>query len=199
MQVLELRFPPSYIELSQDGCFLKELLCSVFEQIVHVKSIEEIYLPKISLHPLAKLDDILEILSNTKCSVSHLFIPIRCSLQPKELDVFEYKTIALFFHKTNIHKVTFVSTDEVVREFTDKLSADLKHIKKCTIKVNFSNEDLGAPGPNYITDLEQKPVVGEEIDPHQLVSSLNTTGVPYEDLKRSTRRVHLASRHKMVS
>lgn len=199
MEVVELRFPLPYIEmLSEDGLFLKELLVSVFDQISYVKSIDELYLPKISLHPLAKLDDILEALSETKCSISHLFIPIRCLLQSKELDVFEFKQIASFLSKTNVREITFVSTDKVVQEFSDKIFAELKHIKKCSTRVNSSDEELGAPGPNYISDLDKKPVVGEEIDPHVLVSSLNATSPANEEVKRSSGATHIGSRHKMV-
>ena len=176
MDALELRIPPLYVEqLCDDGDFLTKFLAEMFRQIAYVKSIKELILPRIVVHPLTQLEAILKPLVNSKCSISHLYIPVTCSLRSKDLDTFNFKSLALFLRKSSVQELTFLSKDDIIEEITKHIEEELKGTKKSTIQVNCSTEDLGAPGPNYIADLKETATVGECVDPHVLVRSLNAS------------------------
>ena len=176
MDLLELRIPPLYVEqLCDDRHFLTEFLTSSLNQIGNVKCIKQLILPRILMHPLIQLEGILQPLVTSKCSVSHLFIPITCSLRSKDLNSFNFKSLAAFLRKSTLQELTFISQDGIVKEFHERVAAELKGGKKSPVKVNFSEEDLGEPGPDYIADLRETATVGECVDPHLLVSSLNAT------------------------
>ena len=174
MDALELRIPPLYVDqLCDDGDFLTKFLAEVFGQISYVKSIQELILPRIMMHPRTQLEAILKPLVDSKCSISHLYIPVTCSLRSKDLEGFNFKSLATFLRKSPVQELTFVSKDGIVEEISKKVEGELKKTKKCTIQVHFSERDLGAPGPDYIAELKETATMGECVDPHVLVSSLN--------------------------
>ena len=179
MDLLELRIPALYVnQLCDDGHFLTEFLTGAFQQISYVKSIKQLILPRILLHPLIKLEAILQPLVTSKFSVSNLFIPITCSLRSKDLELFNFKSLASFLRKSSIQEITFISKDEVVKEIYERIATEMKGTKKSPVKINYSEEDLGEPGPDYIAELRETVMVGESVDPHLLVSSLNATTAP---------------------
>ena len=174
MDALELRIPPQYVEkLCDDGDFLAKFLAEIFGQISYVKSIQELILPRIVIHPHTQLDIILKPLVDSKCSVSHLYIPAMCSLRSKDLKSLDFKSLSQILRKSSIQELTFVSKDDIVKEVSKHVEDELKKTKKCTIKVDYSKKDLGAPGPDYIAELKETATIGEPVDPHVLVSSLN--------------------------
>lgn len=199
MDALELRIPPLYVDkLCDDGYFLTKFLADVVGQISYVKSIQELILPRIVMHPHTQLEAILKPLVDSKCSISHLYIPMTCSLCSKDLEAFNFKSLALFLHKSSVQELTFVSKDEIVEEISKNVEDELKKTKKCTIQVDCSKNDLGAPGPDYIAELKETATVGERVDPHVLVSSLNATAAATEgpgQIVSGTKR----SAHKSVS
>ena len=176
MDALELRIPPLYVEqLCDDGDFLTKFLAEVFGQISYMKSVQELILPRIVMHPRTQLEAILKPLLNSKCSISHLYIPVTCSLRSEDLETFNFKSLALFLRKSPVQELTFVSKDDIVEEISKNVEGELKKTKKCTIRVHCSKKDLGAPGPDYIAELKETANIGESVDPHVLVSSLNAT------------------------
>ena len=178
LEVLDLRFSsPFSEELCEDYQLLTDLLSYVCEILRNVKSVRDLYLPQMILHSVPQLDQILQPLVRNACTVSHLFLPLRCSLQKSEIADINYKVLAAFFHKTKIGEITLISTDRVVQEFRNKLQAELKNsARAAAVKVNYRSQELGVPGPAYIADLDKKASVGEQVDPLSLVSSLNVTG-----------------------
>ena len=174
MDALELRIPPLYVDqLCDDGDFLTKFLAEVFGQISYVNSIQELILPRIVMHSRTQLEAILKPLVDSKCSVSHLYIPVTCSLHSKDLEAFNFKSLAVFLRKSPVQELTFVSKDDIVEELSKNVKGELKKTKKCTIQVHCSKKDLGAPGPDYIAELKETATMGECVDPHVLVSSLN--------------------------
>ena len=187
MDLLELRIPVLFADqLCDDGHFLAEFLAGIFQQASHVKSVKQLFLPRITMHPLTQLEGILQPLVESKCSISHLFLPIKCSLRSKDLEAYNFKPLALLLRKCSIQELTFISTDEIVKEISDRVATELKGTKKSAIKINYSRDDLGAPGPNYIADLEETPTVGESVDPHLLISSLNATTAAESSVQRTS-------------
>jgi len=200
LKVLNLRFPSPFCEeLCEDYQLLTDLLSSVCEILKKVKSLRDLYLPRMILHSAPQLDQILQPLVRNMCTVSHLFLPLQCSLQESEIANIDYKVLAAFFRKIKIREVTLISTDRAVQEFQNKLQAELKKSTRAeTIKVNYKNQELGVPGPEYIADLDKKASVGEQVDPLSLVNSLNITGDEGGGVK-SKRMRHLRERaHKEV-
>ena len=176
MDLVELRIPAVFVDkLCDDNHFLIEFVSGFFQRISYVKSIKQLILPRILLHPLIQLESVLQPLVASKCAVSQLFIPITCSLRSKDLGSFNLKSLATFLRKSSLQELTFVSKDEVVSEMSDLVAKELKGTKKATVKVSYSDEDLREPGPDYIADLRETTTLGECVDPHLLVSSLNAT------------------------
>ena len=174
VNVLNLRFPIQYVDkLSEDTHFLHAFIANVFEHIHNVKSIEELLLPKVILHCKTDLTQILQPIVDSKCSILDLYIPIASSLKSQDLKCFDLKSVASSLRRANIEKVTFISSDEIVKEFSSKLSAEIKRSKKNSVSVCYSGHELGVPGPNYIAELDEDVVTGEHIDPLSLVTSLN--------------------------
>ena len=169
-------------QLCDDGNFLMKFLAEIFGQISYVKSIQELILPRIVMHPRTELEAILKPLVDSKCSIPHLYIPVTCSLRSKDLETFNFKSLSLFLRKSSIQELTFVSKDDIVEEISKHVEDELKKTKKCTIKVDCSKKDLGAPGPDYIAELKETATIGECVDPHVLVSSLNATAAAAESL-----------------
>jgi hypothetical protein len=199
MDALELRIPPLYVDqLCDDGDFLTKFLAEVFGQISYVKSIQELILPRIVMHSRTQLEAILKPLVNSKCSVSHLYVPVTCSLRSKDLEAFNFKSLALFLRKSPVQELTFVSKDDIVEEISKNVEGELKKTKKCTVRVHFSKKDLGAPGPDYIAELKETVNIGESVDPHVLVSSLNATVTVERSLGQGLSRTR-KSAHKSVS
>ena len=187
MDLLELRIPALYVtHLCDDFHFLAEFLTGTLRHIAYVKSVKQLILPRILLHSLVQLEAILRPLAESKCVVSILFIPISCSLRSKDLESFNFKSLAAFLRKTSFHEITFVSKNEIVKEITDRVTVELKGTKKSPpIKINYSDEDLGDPGPDYIAELSETATVGESVDPHILVSSLNATAAAGENAEQT--------------
>lgn len=174
LKVLNLRFPIQYVEkLSEDTQFLHAFIANVFEQIRNVKSIEELLLPKVILHCKTNLAQILQPIVDSKCSISDLYIPVASSLKSQDLKCFGLKSVASLLHRASIENITFISPDGIVKEFSSKLSAEVKRLKKNSVSVCYSSHELGVPGPNYIAELDEVVVTGEHIDPLSLVTSLN--------------------------
>ena len=174
LQALNLRFPAHYVEkLSEDSQFLSTFLEGVFDQLGKVKSVEELLLPKVILHTKTNLVKFFQPIVASSFSVAHLFLPMTSNLPVETLEQFDFKTLAATLRKARVKCLTFISSDEVVKEFSDKLSSEMKPLKKNGINVSYSSHDLGAPGPNYITEMDQPVVAGESVDPHILVGSLN--------------------------
>lgn len=197
LKVLNLRFPSPFCEeLCEDYQLLTDLLSSVCEILKKVKSLRDLYLPQMILHSAPQLDQILQPLVRNTCTVSHLFLPLQCSLQESEIANIDYKVLAAFFRKIKIREITLISTDRAVQEFQNKLQAELKKSTRAeTIKVNYKNQELGVPGPEYIADLDKKASVGEQVDPLSLVNSLNVTGdggggVKSKRMRRLRERAH---------
>lgn len=184
MDLLELRIPGVYVNHLCDDChFLTKFLTGALRQISYVKSVQQLILPRILLHSLVQLEAILQPLVASKCAV--LFIPITCSLRSKDLESFNFKSLAAFLRKLSINEITLVSKNDIVKEITDRVIAEVKGTKKSPpIKINFSEEDLGDPGPNYIAELSETATVGESVDPHVLVSSLNATAAAGESVEQ---------------
>ena len=174
LQALNLRFPAHYVEkLSEDSQFLSTFLESVFDQLGKVKSVEELLLPKVILHTQTGLVKFFQSIVASSFSVTHLFLPMKSNLPVETLEQFDFKILATNLRKARVKHLTFISSDEVVKEFSDKLSSEMKPSKKNGINVSYSSHDLGAPGPNYITEMDQPVVAGESVDPLILVGSLN--------------------------
>ena len=148
LTLLDLRFPPSYSEsLSDDPHFIHGLLESVFEQLDQVRSIKEAYLPQIVFHASTQLEVILGSLGKTKCAISHLFLPIKCSLKVNEVENVDYKSVAAFLHKTKVRELTFVSSSEAVEDIKERLQSELKKVsRKNTVKLHFSDHVQSEPG-----------------------------------------------------
>lgn len=200
MDLLELRIPPLYVEqLCDDGHFLTEFLAGSLQRISYVKSIKQLILPRIFMHPHIQLEGVLQPLVTSKCSVSHLFIPMTCSLRSKDLDSFNFKSLASFLRKSTLQELTFISQDDIVKEFSERVAAELKGTKKSTVKVSCSDEDLGEPGPDYIADLRETATVGESVDPHLLVGSLNATSAGGGTTGQNTSRATHQKTQKSVS
>ena len=175
LTVLDLRFPTPYSDrLGEDYQFLIELFSAIIEKLGHVKSVRDLYLPQIVLHSHTKLEDILRPFSKTALTIPHVFLPIKTSLQEDDIASFDHKNIAAFLQKSKIQELTLISVATVVQDFQNELQAEIKKSRRMgTTKVNYSDQEMGPPGPAYIVDLGVKPAVGEAVDPHKLVRSLN--------------------------
>ena len=197
LQVLNLRFPAQYVEkLSEDSQFLSVFLQNIFEQLGKVNSIEELLLPTVTLHPQTNLALLLQPIVSSRFSITHLFLPMSSSLHEYNLKQFDLKAIATLLRKANIKDLTLISSDDMVEVFADMLSSELKQYnRKNTPTVTYSSHDLGAPGPNYIAEMDEPFVCGEAIDPLSLVSSLNAASdnsgdlVAYRASQKSAKQV----------
>lgn len=199
LKTLNLQFPIEYVDkLSEDTEFLNIFIFKVLNQISNVKSIEEFILPNIVLDSKTDLVKILQPIVDSKCSISSLCMPVTSSLTSPDLQPFDLKAIATLLCKTRIEKVTFISSDDVVKEFSSKLLAEAECLKRKHIAVSCSDRELGIPGPGYIANLGEALATGEAIDPSSLVMSLNVvpgkTGAIF-----TAKSLHKATKKKKVS
>ncbi len=187
MDCVEVRLPPLYATLSSNETFLRELVSTLFHQLDNVRSIAELYVPKIELYSTTNLSEILHsILEGPR--VSHLYLPMKCSLDSKGIQDYDLKLFALFLHKTKLKEITLVSTDLIISELSDKLAKEVNAVRNSTLEVAYSNEDLGAPGPAFISNSEGEDDLGEIVDPCVLVRGINASEKPKEKT-RSTKNV----------
>ena len=199
MDALELRIPPLYVDqLCDDGDFLTKFFAEVFRHIPYVKSIQELILPRIVMHPHIQIEAILKPLADSKCAISHLYVPITCSLHSKDVAAYDFKSLTVFLAKSSICELTFVSSNDIVEEIVKHVEGELKKMKRSTLHVDCSKKDLGAPGPDYIADMKATTPIGEVVNPHVLVDSLNASVSAAESVGQGPSRTRRSGR-KSVS
>lgn len=184
MNCMEIRLPLLYEErFSTSQKFLKEFIFVVFQELSQVKSIEELYVPKVQMDATTNLDDILSGIIG-RASISHLYLPLTSSINSSEDLEFDYRSFAMFLEAIHVNELTIVSTDPVISEFSARLEGEGKRIKKCSVQVCHRNEDLDPPGPDYISCLVEEGTGGQTIEPGELVRSMNLHNV------HKQRRIH---------
>ena len=173
MNCIEIRLPLLYEEkFSSSEKFLKDFIYLVFSEIPQVQSIGDLYVPKVQLDAATNLDDILSGIIG-RATISHLFLPLSSSLGSSDDLEFDYRSFAMFLEALHINELTIVSTDPVINDFSKKLAGEGKRIKKCSLQVRHRSEDLDPPGPEYISCLVEEGTGGQNIEPTELVRSLN--------------------------
>ena len=178
MECVEVRLPAIYDEkFSGSPKFLKDFIGVVFQQLNKVKSIENLYLPKMDIQVTTSLDDILAGMLG-RASVSHLYLQLVSSLDRDEILCYDFKAFAFFLHALNIDQLTVVSTDEVIGDFCKELSKEIGRIHRCSVQLEHRYEELAPPGPDYIVSLNEGSTTGEFIKPSEMVHSLNVYNVP---------------------
>ena len=68
-------------------------------------------------------------------------------------------------------KITFVSSSDILELFSDLFETQVES----NIDFSILNHDTSAPGSEYLADMSKSPPIGEKVDPHILVASLNTS------------------------
>lgn len=177
MDCIEIRLPTLYDEkLCDSADFLKEFVTVVFQQLTNVESIRELYVPKVQLQVTTSLEDILAGLLG-RAAVSHLYLPLVTSLEQDDILAYDFKPFALFLQDMNLDHITVVSTDEVIGDFCEELCKEILLLSQCSVEVTYRNEELDAPGPDYISSLGVDANNGEFVKPSELLRSMNVYNV----------------------
>ena len=172
MDCIEIRLPSLYDEkFSSSSSFLKEFIALVFQQLTGVRSINDLYVPKVELCAETKLEDIFVGLLG-RVAISNLYLPLASSLSKNEVLKYNLTSFATFLHRLNLKEIIIVSTNTVIGGFSEKLLREKNKIEG-SFQVTYRNEDLDTPGPEYITNLRDESTAGEFIDPNDLVKSMN--------------------------
>lgn len=178
MDCVEVRLPTLYDEkFSGSSKFLKEFISLVFQQLNKVQSIDELYVPKMELKLSTSLDDILAGMIG-RAAVCHLYLPLKSSLDRDDILSYDFRSFAFFLHALNLEQLTIVSTDEVIEDFCKELIKEVGLLHRCSVHVVHRNEELDAPGPDYIVSMNDDTSGGEFIKPSEMVHSLNVYNVP---------------------
>lgn len=197
MDCVEVRLPTLYDEkFSGSSKFLKEFISLVFQQLNKVQSIDELYVPKMELTLTTSLDDILAGMIG-RAAVSQLYLPLTSSLDRDDVLSYDFRSFAFFLHALNLEQLTIVSTDEVIGDFCAELIKEVSLIHQCSIHVSHRNEELDAPGPDYIVSMNDDTGSGEFIKPSEMVHSLNVYNVPRNYRKEPN--LQKTKPHKAVS
>ena len=194
MNCIEIRLPLLYEEkFASSEKFLKDFIYLVFQEIPQVQSIGDLYVPKVQLDANTNLDDILSGIMG-RASISHLYLPLSSSLNSSEDLAFDYRSFAMFLEAMHINELTIVSTDPVISDFSAKLEGEGKRIKKCSLQVRHRSEDLDPPGPDYIACLVEEGTGGQNVEPTELVRSLNVHNIHRQRKDYTPRKVRTASK-----
>ena len=173
MNYVDIRLPSLYEnKLSNNANFLREFINVLFKGLTDVKCINNLYVPIIEFHSTTPLNYILEGLKYG-ISVSHLYLRLKCCVDEEVMPAYDFKSFASFLHETKLEMITIISTDPLIDEFYEKLAEEVELIETCSLKVTYSNDDLGAPGPEYITAVDAGSSSAEIIEPNLLVHSIN--------------------------
>ena len=174
LEAVDVRLPPQYSErLQSDPNFLPAFLGIIFESLCAAKSIKELYLPQVFIQNTSclGLHHTFEALSKTTCIVKHAYLPLAFSIEPSDLVSLDLTKIAKVVQAVRaVKKITFVSSSDTLELFSDLFNAQVES----SIDFSISNHEASVPGPEYLTDLSTSPPLGEKVDPHTLVASLNT-------------------------
>ena len=175
LEAVDVRMPSKYSErLQSDSNFLPAFLGIVFDGLCTVKSIKELYLPQVFIHntTCSGLHHTFEALSKISSSVTHAYLPLAFSIEPPDVMSLDLTKIAKVAKAVRtVKKITFVSSSDTLELFSDLFNAQVSS----SIAFSISNHDTSAPGPEYLADMSKSPPIGEKIDPHKLVASLNTS------------------------
>ena len=192
MDIVDLRLPLFYSNnLSDDLHFHSQFLGSLLSCLAEVKSIKELYIPTVDINTFTDLGAILQPLSTTHCSIKRLVLPLTFTIQSSALSTQDYTGIAKAIVATAAKEVTFVSSDNLLQQFHALLQSALTKSHKSNVKLSLSDQEMGMSGPPYPTDSAQSAPVGENVDPHSLIDSLNTSGSmisPEDDGRRHSTR-----------
>lgn len=190
MDCIEVRLPILYEEkLSSNAKFLKDFIGVVFKEIPDVKSIHDLYVPKVKLGLTTNLEDILSGINGT-ATISHVFLPMSSRMDLGDILNYDFESFALFLQSLELNQLTIVSTDPVIGEFSARLAEEVQLLEGASLRVTYRNEDLDAPGPHYIACLAEEGIVGELIEPAELVRSMNV----YSILKQRKEKAPVVSR-----
>lgn len=176
MDVVDLRLPPVHSKnLGDDLHFHSQFLSSLLSSLAEVKSIKELYLPAVDINTFTDLGGILQPLSTTHCSIKRLVLPLTFTIQSSALSTLDYTGITKAIVATRAKEVTFVSSDNLLQQFHASLQSALTKSHKSSVKLSHSDQEMGMSGPAYPTDSAQSAPTGEQVDPHSLIDSLNTS------------------------
>lgn len=185
MDCVEVRLPILYEDkFSSNAKFLKDFLGVVSKEIPKVKSIHDLYVPKVVLGHVTNLQDILSGIIGM-AAVTHLFLPLSSRMDLSDVLNYDFESLAIFLQSLGLAQLTIVSTDEVIGEFTARLSEEVRVLEGCSLRVTYRKEDLDAPGPQYITCLGEEGTGGELIEPAELVRSMNVYNIPKQRRERA--------------
>ena len=177
MDCVEVRLPSLYEDMfCENAKFLKDFIGVVFRELPDVKSIRDLYLPKVMVGIATNLEDILSGID--AAAISHLYLPLSSNLSVDEIMTYDFESFLTFLHSLEVEQVTIVSVDQVIGEFTARLAEEVGLLQGCNIQVTYMNEDLEAPGPHYIACLGDEGTGGELIEPNELLRSMNVYNVP---------------------
>lgn len=198
MNCIEIRLPILYEEkFSNSPRFLRDFISVVFNEIPDVRSICDLYIPKVELEATTDLNDIFSGMIG-KAKVTHLYLPLASALDSKEIARYDFQSFALFLHELELSQLTIVSTNQVIGSFCKKLAAEVQLVGEHSLQVSHRNEDLSTPGPDYIATLGEETTCGEQIEPLELVRSLNVYDVQ-KQRKRERSQVKRLRSSKSVS
>ena len=210
LDAVDVRLPTEYSNcLCDDSTFIPAFLKTVFAGLQSVKSIKEIYLPKVAVQDAScsAVIDIFQVFSAASFSIKQAFLTLSFATDKSSLSSLDFTRIAkIMMTKSSVKEVTFVSSSDMLPEFSECLHTAITEVGKSGIKFTTLTEDTSAPpGPAYLTDSDKSEATGEEVDPHTLLSSLNSADDSKyalhsgeEDRGRPSHSLHKGVRYEYV-
>ena len=210
LDAVDVRLPTEYSKCLCDySTFVPAFLKSVFDGLQSVKSIEEIYLPKVTIQDTScsAFINIFQAISTASFSIKRAFLTLSFATDKSSLTSLDFTRIAKIIRATStVKEVTLVSSSDMLPQFTDLLHTAVTKVGKSGIKFTTLTEDTSVPpGPAYLTASDKSESTGEEVDPHTLLSSLNSAdGGKYtihsgeSDKGRPSRSLHKGVRYDML-
>lgn len=178
MEAVDIRLPAEYLKhLQDDPSFLPNFFGVFFDNLSAVKSVNELYFPTITIktNSCSGLVDTFRALSATSCSIKHALLPISFAMESSTLANLDFTKMTKVVQTVSTVKlITLISSSDMLLQFSDLFHKAIPNVWNLSVKISTSNDDASVPGPAYLTDLGKSLPIGENINPHALLASLNT-------------------------